>query len=1087
MAQGPRDLRTDDQDLLESYDPRSVERGVRYARQGRVTVLDVGPGWAHGEVQGTDATPYLVELDWSDSPRGVIIADECTCPLGGWCKHAVALIVTLADSDPSPTYPARTAGPGGSRPTAPDWRSALAGVVAAPAVDAAPMALEVHVEVPQPSRYSPDPSPQISLRPLRQGAKGKWVKTGASWRDVESGYAWNLHDASPEHLAALRSMLAGAEDARYLSASAPLAFGRFGPGVWGSLRQLVDAGVALVTADRRGTISIAAAPAHTTIDLTSAGDDVELSATISLDGRPLSEVPGRHVMTGSPPHGVIVIDGNDLRLVPLDATVHPGLVPLLGAAPLRIPADDIDELMDVYHPQLARVATIGSSDDSVTVEPTELDGIVAHVEHPVVGTATLRWTVRYRRGSRVSDHPLLVPVGASRDRAAEHALLDELELPTHLLATLVDVAGRPADLTVHGAEAVALLTQVAPWLEERGQVTVELSGEAPALRESTEDPLIALGVADSGDDDQRNDWFDLSVTVSVEGEPVEFARLFTALSLDEPVLVLDSGTWIRLDRPELARLRELIIEARGLAEPAHDTTIRINRFQASWWDDLAALGVVESQSRRWEQSVGRLRELTAPEPVTTPPGLDAELRHYQQEGLDWLAFLHRNGLGGILADDMGLGKTVQTLALFLHVLESTPGARFLVVAPTSVVQNWRREANRFAPGVDVATVAETSQRRGTGLADAVGDARIVVTSYALFRIDIDEYRSNDWDILVLDEAQFVKNHRSKTYQCVRRLDAPVKLAITGTPIENSLMDLWSLLSITAPGLYPDPGRFAEVYVRPIESGRAPELLATLRRRVAPLMRRRTKDEVLTELPPKTEQTVEIEPSPRHMRIYQSQLQRQRQKVLGLVDDVHKHRFEIFKSLTMLRQLSLDPALIDPAHDDVGSAKLDRLVEDLTEVVAEGHRALVFSQFTRFLARVRTRLDDAGIAHAYLDGRTRKREQAISAFKDGDVPVFVISLKAGGFGLNLTEADYCFVLDPWWNPASETQAVDRTHRIGQTNPVMVYRYVSSGTIEEKVMELKERKAAIFSAVMDADDRLSGALDADDIRALIDLPA
>jgi len=251
------------------------------------------------------------------------------------------------------------------------------------------------------------------------------------------------------------------------------------------------------------------------------------------------------------------------------------------------------------------------------------------------------------------------------------------------------------------------------------------------------------------------------------------------------------------------------------------------------------------------------------------------------------------------------------------------------------------------------------------------------------------------------------------------------------------------------------------------------------------MRRRTKDAVLTELPPKTEQTVEVELNARHARIYATQLQRQRQKVLGLVGDVQKNRFEILKSLTLLRQLALDPGLVDEANDDVGSAKLDRLVDDLTQVVSEGHRALVFSQFTRYLARVRTRLDAAGIAYSYLDGRTRRRDDAITLFKEGDAPVFVISLKAGGFGLNLTEADYCFVLDPWWNPATETQAVDRTHRIGQQNPVMVYRYVSTGTIEEKVMELKARKADLFSSVMDGEGALAGALTEDDIRGLLDL--
>ena len=512
---------------------------------------------------------------------------------------------------------------------------------------------------------------------------------------------------------------------------------------------------------------------------------------------------------------------------------------------------------------------------------------------------------------------------------------------------------------------------------------------------------------------------------------------------------------------------------------------RVNRFQTSWWDELAGLGVVGEQSKRWADSVGRLATLTAPEPVTPPAGLDATLRHYQQEGLDWLVFLHRHGLGGILADDMGLGKTVQTLALCLHVLESDPDARFLVVAPTSVVENWAHEAARFAPDLTVRTIKETERRRGTTLAEAIGDARLVVTSYALFRIEFDDYASHDWELLLLDEAQFVKNHTGKTYQCARRLDAATKIAITGTPLENTLMDLWALLSIAAPGLYPDPKRFSETYRKPIESGEAPELLATLQRRIAPLMRRRTKDAVLTELPPKTEQTVEVELNPRHARIYETQLQRQRQKVLGLVGDVQKHRFEILKSLTVLRQLALDPALVDETHEGVGSAKLDRLLDDLTQVVAEGHRALVFSQFTRFLGRLRGRLDEAGIDHSYLDGKTRHRDEAIARFKDGDAPVFVISLKAGGFGLNLTEADYCFVLDPWWNPATETQAVDRAHRIGQQNPVIVYRYVSAGTIEEKVMELKARKAALFSTVMDGDGALAGALTEGDIRGLLDL--
>ena len=369
----------------------------------------------------------------------------------------------------------------------------------------------------------------------------------------------------------------------------------------------------------------------------------------------------------------------------------------------------------------------------------------------------------------------------------------------------------------------------------------------------------------------------------------------------------------------------------------------------------------------------------------------------------------------------------------------------------------------------------------------VGDASIVLTSYALFRLEFDAYAELDWNVLVLDEAQFVKNHQSKAYRCARRLEASTKLAMTGTPIENSLMDLWSLLSITAPGLYPDPQavRRRRTASRSRAAG-PPSVLATLRRRIAPLMRRRTKDEVLTELPPKTEQTVEIELSPRHQRIYQAQLQRQRQKVLGLVDDVQKHRFEILKSLTVLRQLSLDPVLVDPDDHDVGSAKLDRLARGPDPGGGRGPQGPRVQPVHPVPAPgPRPASTPPASPTATSTAAPATVTRPISAFKDGDcADVFVISLKAGGFGLNLTEADYCFVLDPWWNPATETQAVDRTHRIGQRNPVMVYRYVSAGTIEEKVMELKERKAAISASVLEGDDALSGALDADDILALFD---
>jgi superfamily II DNA or RNA helicase len=658
-----------------------------------------------------------------------------------------------------------------------------------------------------------------------------------------------------------------------------------------------------------------------------------------------------------------------------------------------------------------------------------------------------------------------------RDRVAEQLLIDGLDEETRRLFV--------PDLRLTGMDSVSFTNDLLPALRETESVDLTVVGDAPDFREAEMPPVIRLSAEDTAG---SPDWFDLGVAVSVDGEEIPLDQLIVALAGGQSHLVLASGTYFALDRPELVTLRRLIEEARALQDRASDG-LRISVYQAGLWEELLELGVVETQSARWSGAVQGLLDLQAVAPPPVPAGFDADLRPYQLDGYQWLAFLWQHGLGGILADDMGLGKTVQALAMICHAREAgeLPGP-FLVVAPTSVVGNWVHEARRFAPGLKVCAVTETSARRDTPLAEDVAGADLVVTSYALFRIDFEAYLGLEWAGLVLDEAQFVKNHQAKTYQCARRLPAPFKLAVTGTPLENSLMDLWSLLSIVAPGLYPSPQRFSDVYRRPIEAGEDPELLATLRRRVRPLMLRRTKDQVVAELPPKQEQVLDVVLNPKHQKVYQTHLQRERQKVLGLLDDLDKNRFQIFRSLTLLRQLSLDPGLVDPTYAHVPSSKADAFLDQLREVVAEGHRALVFSQFTGFLKVIRDRLDAEGIAYCYLDGRTRKRAARIDEFKTGDAPVFLISLKAGGVGLNLTEADYCFILDPWWNPAVEAQAVDRTHRIGQDKTVMVYRLVAVGTIEEKVMELKARKQSLFARVMDDEALMSAPLSVEDIKGL-----
>ncbi|MDQ3722782.1 MAG: DEAD/DEAH box helicase, partial [Actinomycetota bacterium] len=580
----------------------------------------------------------------------------------------------------------------------------------------------------------------------------------------------------------------------------------------------------------------------------------------------------------------------------------------------------------------------------------------------------------------------------------------------------------------------------------------------------------------------ERDWFDLGVTISVDGRELPFAEVFVALASGESRLLLDDGAHFSLLEPRLQSLRQLIEEARSLAE-SPSAPVRISRYQAGLWAELAALGIVTEQAQAWQRQVGALLGVDALADHDPPATLVGRLRPYQREGFGWLASLWELELGGILADDMGLGKTLQTLALICHARAVDPGVGpFLIVAPTSVVSNWMTEAARFAPELRVAAVTDTLAKCGRTI-DEVAAADVVVTTYTLLRLDAEAYRTVDWAGLILDEAQYVKNHQAKTYKCVRELAAPFKLALTGTPMENNLMELWSLLSITAPGLFPDPKRFSEQYARPIERGGDAERLARLRRRIKPLIKRRAKALVAADLPAKQEQTLDVDLHPRHRKLYDTHLQRERQRILGLLGEFDRNRFTILRSITLLRQLSLHAGLVDDGHDAVPCAKLGALVEQLGDVAGGGHRALVFSQFTGFLGKVRERLDRERIGYCYLDGSTRRRDRVLERFKNGDDPVFLISLKAGGFGLNLTEADYCFLLDPWWNPATEAQAIDRTHRIGQTRPVMVYRLIARDTIEEKVVALARRKAALFSGVMDEGDLFASSITAEDIRGLL----
>ncbi|WP_091151580.1 DEAD/DEAH box helicase [Geodermatophilus africanus] len=1073
--------------LRRSVGHEAFRRGAAYASAGRVSDVAWSRGLAQVDavVVGSGGRRYQTVAAYdagADRWWG-----DCSCPVGEDCKHVAAVLIAGRESleGPRPASAAR----------APQWETALADLVQPAAASGqragTPVALQFEVEAAPTGR---DSQPSIRLRPVVPGAKGRWIRTGVSWRTLQYDY---YSQRDPAHAAALRALhrahqVSDDGPGYYGYGDPPVLLEEFGPALWPALQQALDDGVALVST-RGGPVRLATDAAQLVVDLRRETDDLLLEPVVDLGSG--VRLPARTVrLLGSPPHGAV--------LLPDDPALPPDLVPerglllvplervprlaggLLAAGSLRVPAADRARFLTRFYPALHRALPVRSSDGSVELPEVLPPQLCLHVDHAGDHRARLTWAVQYRTGEDVRRLPLAGEDGApdaGRDLAAEARLLRSLPLPADRLPRLwQDGPERRLAPTaeLRGMDTVVLTTEVLPRLADAG-VLVEGTGEPADYRHTEAAPVVQVSATD-GDD---ADWFDLGVTVSVDGEDIPFALLFAALAAGDSHLVLPSGTWFDIRRPEFDRLRRLIDEARALQD-AERPGLRISRYQAGLWEELVELGVVAEQSERWARDVRTLLEVDDAAPPAAPAGLAAQLRPYQLQGYQWLSVLWDAGLGGVLADDMGLGKTLQALALVCRAAEAGELiAPVLVVAPTSVVSNWAREAARFAPGLDVRTIAATGRKLGVPLAEAVDGADLVITSYTLLRLGEDDYRALPWSGLVLDEAQFVKNHQAKTYAAARRLPARFKLAVTGTPVENDLMDLWSMLSIVAPGLFPSPQRFTEHYRTPIERGGDADVLAALRRRIRPLMRRRTKEQVAAELPPKQEQVLEVVLNPRHRKVYDTHLQRERRKVLGLVDDLQKNRFTIFRSLTLLRQLALDASLVDEAHAGVRSSKADAFLEHLQEVVAEGHRALVFSSFTGFLGTVRARLDAHGLPYAYLDGRTRDRQRRIDEFRSGRAPVFLISLKAGGFGLNLTEADYVFVLDPWWNPATEAQAVDRAHRIGQDKTVMVYRLVAAGTIEEKVLALQERKRDLFARVMDDDGgALSGALTADDIRGL-----
>ena len=692
-----------------------------------------------------------------------------------------------------------------------------------------------------------------------------------------------------------------------------------------------------------------------------------------------------------------------------------------------------------------------------------LEGSLNHL------TATLQ--VRY------ADHLLRAGEGSAlryraeaggwrgRNPEAERAALDRLR------AAGFSQPGAEGLMALKGERAILrFLGGALPQLEREWKV--ELGARFSNINEGIARIRPRVDVQGSGED-----WFEFSVSLGTpEGQAFSSAEIHRLLEMGQNHVRMKNGGIALFDPGMLDELAQALADCDP--RQARPGAYRIGRAHAGYIAGL--LGEESSGPPEWRRWT---RQQLEPDRIAPVPlgELDDVLRPYQKHGVYWMHFLARNGFGGILADEMGLGKTLQALTF----IQGLSGGVSLIVCPSSLVQNWAREAAKFTPGLKVVALEGADRHaRMAGLADA----RLAITSYPLLRRDAERYAGVEFQAIVLDEAQHIKNPDTQNAQAAMGLRARHRLVLTGTPLENSVRDLWSIMNFVMPGYLGSRSDFKERYEQPIVHGvEGGPVKNRLAKRVRPFLLRRTKRDVYKELPEKIEQVVYCSMTTQQREVYQNLLLESRRQIteLSSAQDANKGRMLMLTALLRLRQACCDLRLlgIPELTQEQASAKLELLDELLREAIDGGHRVLIFSQFVTMLQLLKSALEAADIAYCYLDGQTKDRMKPVDLFQnDPAVPVFLISLKAGGVGLNLTGADTVVHFDPWWNPAVEAQATDRAHRIGQDKVVTAYKLITRGTVEEKILKLQATKRGLMEAI-ESEEPVMGGLSTAEIQELL----
>jgi len=781
-------------------------------------------------------------------------------------------------------------------------------------------------------------------------------------------------------------------------------------------------------------------------------DDATYDPAVDVRGRPartLADVVVRgmyafHEGTVEP-----LAEGTDTRFLEYLRNAPP-----IVAAPHEIPAL-IDSLMQLPANMRVRwpagiviAERIGTPVPhlSITVAPTAVGAY-----------ATASVNMQFAYGAR------LLPASGGRDRFFEHDTRTlthrDREAESRALALLEEQGAQKTrwnapNMPSHEIPVTRAVTLALAMNQQGWQVTLD----GATLRTDVQTFVrMSSGI----------DWFDLDAGIEFsDGQTVPLTALRAARADGVRMLTMEDGSLIGVPFEWIDEMEPVI----ALGE-RQGKNYRFRSTQAALVDALLASAQTVDVEVMIERIRHELRSFTEVESIDPPETFVGTLRPYQRLGLGWMQLLQRCGLGGVLADDMGLGKTVQVLALLDGQRQLANGPSLLVV-PNSLVFNWQREAERFTPGLRVGIHFGASREK---VAPRFDEFDLVITTYGTLRRDVTKLALVYFDYIILDEAQAIKNSAADVTRAVRALRGTNRLALSGTPVENHLGELWSLFEFLNPGLLGAAPAFRRLLAAPstmstaVRGPMAPDAkaIAAVAQALRPFMMRRTKSQVATDLPARTERTLYVELEGEERASYDALLRRIRNDLNETIDKVGmgKAKMQVLEALLRLRQAASHRGLTDETKLDAESAKLDALVDELQEVIEGGHKALVFSQFTSLLAIVKRRLDAAGIVYEYLDGKTRDREARVDRFQNDDAcPVFLISLKAGGTGLNLTAAEYVFLLDPWWNPATEAQAIDRAHRIGQSRHVIATRLVAKDTVEERILELQAGKRALADAIL-----------------------